>query len=105
MDGGKVQVNGTRVKRSRLIEVGDEVRIRKPPYEYRVLVRGLSERRGPAQEAHALYEETPESLHAREKLKITLRHLPAVTHKGSGRPTKKERREIDRFRRRRTRDR
>ena len=46
--GGKVQVNGERVKRAKPLQVGDEVRIRLGPYEHQIVVRELSERRGPA---------------------------------------------------------
>ncbi len=99
IDGGKVQVNGTRVKRSKLIEVGDRLRIRKPPYELVVGVVQLSEHRGPAKVAQTLYEETPESVAAREKLRTQLKHQPATSYEGKGRPTKKDRRLIDRFKR------
>ena len=46
--GGKVQVNGDRVKRAKPLQVGDEVRIRLGPYEHQIVVRELSDRRGPA---------------------------------------------------------
>lgn len=99
IDGGKVQVNGTRVKRSKLVQIGDQLRIRKPPYEFVLMVRELSEHRGPAKVAQALYEETPESLRARDTLRTQLKHQPAATYEGKGRPTKKDRRMIERFRR------
>ena len=51
VDGGKVDVADERAKRSRLIHVGETIVIRRPPFEYRVLVRGLSELRGPAKVA------------------------------------------------------
>lgn len=100
-DGGKVHVNGQRVKRSRQVTVGDELRIRKPPFEYRVIVRGLSEHRGPAKQAQQLYEETAASQRARERLRLQLRYQPTVTYEGKGRPTKKQRREIERLKRNR----
>ncbi|NIM50694.1 MAG: RNA-binding protein [Gemmatimonadales bacterium] len=100
VDGGKVQVNGTRVKRSKLVEVGDVLRIRKPPYEYTIDVRGLSEHRGPAKTAQTLYEERPASIHARGLLRERLRYQPTTTYEGKGRPTKKQRREIRRLKRR-----
>jgi ribosome-associated heat shock protein Hsp15 len=95
--GGKVQVNGDRAKRARLLEVGDEIRLRQGPYEHRVVVRALSERRGPAPEAATLYEETAESREAREKLAIQLRTLHSAFVAERGRPTKKDRREIERL--------
>jgi ribosome-associated heat shock protein Hsp15 len=96
---GKVEVGGERVKPAKPIQVGDEVRIRLGPYEHVVLVRGLSERRGPASVAVTLYEETPASVAARAKLAEQLRMAPAAfVYEEKGRPTKRDRREIDRFR-------
>src|SRR4051794_34141090 len=46
--GGKVQVNGERVKRAKPLQIGDEIRIRLGPYEHHVVVRALSTQRGPA---------------------------------------------------------
>lgn len=95
VDGGKVHCHGERVKPARAVHVGDELRIRQGPYEITVLVRALSERRGPASEAALLYEETPESVAARAALKEQLRTEPTFEHKG--RPTKRDRRHIIRF--------
>ena len=99
IDGGKVQLNGTRVKRSNLVHVGDTVRVRKPPYETTVEIVELSEHRGPAKVAQTLYRETDESVAAREQLRTQLKLQPNVAFEGKGRPTKKDRREIDRFKR------
>lgn len=99
IDGGKVQLNGTRVKRSNLVHVGDAVRVRKPPYETTVEIVELSEHRGPAKVAQTLYRETDESVAAREQLRTQLKLQPNVAFDGKGRPTKKDRREIDRFKR------
>src|SRR5690349_11038955 len=66
--GGKVLVAGERVKPAKMLQVGDEVRLRLGPYEHVVVVRALSERRGPATVAATLYDETAESRAAREKL-------------------------------------
>jgi len=95
--GGKVQVNGDRVKRAKTLQLNDEIRIRQGPYEYQIVVRGLSERRGPASEAALLYEETSESKAAREVLSIQLKTLHAAFVPERGRPTQKDRREIDRL--------
>jgi ribosome-associated heat shock protein Hsp15 len=95
--GGKVQVNGDRVKRAKPLQVGDEVRIRQGPYEYQVVVLLLSDRRGPAAEAATLYEEKAESRSARETLSIQLKSLHSVFLPERGRPTKKDRREINRL--------
>ena len=75
IEGGKVQVNGDRAKRARPVQLGDEIRVRQGPYEYHVVVRELSERRGPAAEAAELYEERPESRSAREAMALQLKTL------------------------------
>ena len=98
--GGKVQLNGHRAKRAKLVHEGDEIRIRRGPYEHLVTVRRVSERRGPAKEAQLLYEETQASAQRRETLATQIKAIPRPEFKGKGRPTKKERRDIDRFRRR-----
>jgi ribosome-associated heat shock protein Hsp15 len=95
--GGKVQVNGDRAKRARLLQVGDEIRLRQGPYEQRVVVKALSDRRGPATQAAALYQETVESRAARDAMAAQLKALNAAFDREHGRPTKKDRREIDRL--------
>lgn len=97
VQGGKVHVNGERAKPSKLVHAGDTVRVRVGPHEFRVVVRALGERRGPAREARALYEETLESRAARERLAEQLRMAPTIEYVGQGRPTKKERRRIERL--------
>jgi ribosome-associated heat shock protein Hsp15 len=97
--GGKILVNGERVKPAKLIQAGDEVRVRLGPYEHVVKVRGVSERRGPATVAATLYEETDASVAARARLAEQLRMAPAAfVFEDKGRPTKRDRRELDRFR-------
>jgi len=97
IDGGKVDVNGARAKRAKMVQIGDEVRVRQTPFEHVVHVRGLSERRGPASVAATLYEETPESKAKRASLATQFRSMPSDDWE-SGRPTKRDRRDIDRFR-------
>jgi ribosome-associated heat shock protein Hsp15 len=97
--GGKVTVNDERTKPAKLLQIGDKVSVRLGPYEHVVAVRGVSERRGPATIAATLYQETEESLAARAKLAEQLRIAPAAfVYEEKGRPTKRDRREIDRFR-------
>jgi ribosome-associated heat shock protein Hsp15 len=96
--GGKVQVNGDRAKRARPLQVGDEVRVRQGPYEHLVVVRALSGRRGPASAAAQLYEERPESVAAREALAIQLKTVHSAFVSEKGRPTKRDRRDIERLR-------
>ena len=98
-DGGKVDIGGERAKRARHVQAGDVIVIRRPPYEQHIIVRGLSETRGPAKEAALLYEETPESREARERLAYQLKNAPTLTFHGTGRPTKRDRRVIDRLKR------
>ncbi|HEY6807834.1 MAG TPA: S4 domain-containing protein [Gemmatimonadales bacterium] len=98
IDGGKVQVNGDSPKRAKPVRVGDHLKIRIGPYEHRVTVAALTPRRGPAREAALLYDEDPEGKRLRERLAEQLRIAPAITYEGKGRPTKKDRRTIDRWR-------
>ena len=101
VEGGKVQVNGDRPKRARPLQVGDAVRIRLGPYEHVVTVRALSDRRGPATQAAGLYQETDASRNAREALAVQLKSLHSLFGPERGRPTKKDRREIERLKGRR----
>jgi len=95
--GGKVQVNGERVKRAKPMQIGDDVRIRQGPYEHQIVIRELGERRGPAAEAARMYEEKPESRAAREAMATQLKSLHAAFVPERGRPTKKDRRDINRL--------
>ena len=98
--GGKVQVNGERVKRAKPMQIGDEVRIRQGPYEHQIVVLELSERRGPATDAARLYQEKPESRAAREALALQLKGLHSAFVPERGRPTKKDRREMEKLKKR-----
>jgi ribosome-associated heat shock protein Hsp15 len=96
--GGKVEVNGERAKPARLVRVGDDVVVRQPPFQWQLTVRGLAERRGPASVAQQLYEESAASRAGRERLQEQLRVTqPLFLYQEKGRPTKKDRREIDRW--------
>jgi ribosome-associated heat shock protein Hsp15 len=99
IDGGKVEVNDTRAKRAKMVHLGDAVRVRQTPFEHVVIVRGIADRRGPASVAATLYEETADSKKKREALATQIRSMPADDW-DSGRPTKRDRREIERFKRR-----
>lgn len=99
IDGGKVDVNGQGAKRAKAVRVGDRVQFRQPPYAWDVSVRALSERRGPASVAVTLYEETPESKAARELMALRLKSLPPPLFLEKGKPDKKQRREIERYKR------
>ena len=97
IDGGKVDANGARAKRSHLVVVGEVIMIRRPPFEHEITVRGLSETRGPAKDAVLLYEETPASKAKRELLSYQLKNAPVLTFHGTGRPTKRDRRVISKI--------
>jgi len=97
---GKVQVNGARAKAAKALRVGDSVRVRQGPSVYHVTVRAFSARRGSASDAAQLYDEDPDAKRAREALVGQLKALPRWEAE-SGRPTKKERREIVRWKERR----
>ena len=100
VDGGKVDVNGVRGKRAHQVQAGETITIRRPPYEQHIVVRAVAELRGPAAVAATLYEETVESREARTRLAYQLKNAPTLTFEGGGRPTKRDRREIDRLKNR-----
>ena len=97
VDGGKVHLNGSRAKPAKLVQVGDTLRLRIGPYDWFVTVRAVTERRGPPRDAQLLYDETAEGRAARERLAQAHKIAPAPTYQGKGRPTKKERRDIERL--------
>ncbi len=95
IERGHVRLNEERTKPAQDLKLEDRVAIRKGDYEWKVIVRELSERRGPATEAQKLYEETAESRAERER-RMDLRRLspePAASIKG--RPTKRDRRRLE----------
>ena len=98
IDAGRVDVNGERAKRSRAITVGDTLRIRKPPFEQVIEVLGESEQRGPASVAMTLYVESEQSVKARETMAAQMKALGPPVFREKGKPGKKERRAIDRWR-------
>jgi ribosome-associated heat shock protein Hsp15 len=94
--GGRVQLNGMRVKASKDVCVDDEVEVTIGQTRRVVIVRGISERRGPAVEAQTLYRETPASIAAREAAAEVrrLQSPPPGADLGM-RPTKRDRRRLD----------
>jgi ribosome-associated heat shock protein Hsp15 len=98
IDSGKIEVNGERSKRAKLVQAGDKIRIRIGPYEHIVAVKGVSDRRGPAPIAAKLYEEDAESKKQREVMAAHVKAMNANTGYESGRPTKKDRRDIEKIR-------
>ena len=100
VEGGHVEVNGERAKPSKQIREGDDVRVRLNQYTHVIHVRGLSERRGPAPAARTLYEETADSRAERERLAEQRRLAPPPAYEEGGRPTKRDRRDMARVKRR-----
>ena len=98
IEAGRISVNGERAKASKAVKPGDQLVIRRPSYEHAVKVLGVADRRGPATEAQELYEETPESRARREAVAAEMKSMPPPVFKG--RPTKKDRRTLERFIRR-----
>lgn len=98
IEGGKVRLNDARPKTGAPVRLGDVVRIRHGPIERTLAVTGLAERRGRASDAAALFEETAESLARRREREAQLKLMPETSYRGKGRPTKRERRELDRLR-------
>jgi ribosome-associated heat shock protein Hsp15 len=100
IDRGRVEVNGQEVKPAREVKVGDTVALRQGSVERTVVIKGLAGMRGPAPVAQQLYEETPESVLAREKAAEQRRLAPEPAHSiEQGRPTKRGRRDLDDVRR------
>ncbi|CCH09713.1 Ribosome-associated heat shock protein implicated in the recycling of the 50S subunit (S4 paralog [Achromobacter xylosoxidans NH44784-1996] len=96
---GRVQVNGQPAKPAREVGAGDVVSIRKEDPAVHVRVVGVSGVRGPAPAARQLYEETPESVAARERAAEMRRLAPEpALDIAAGRPTKRDRRLIDQMR-------
>ena len=95
---GKVRHDGARIKPSKYARIGDLLAIRIGEFEWGVAVTALSGRRGPAEEARKLYAESAESL-ARRLAQIADRKAQgSLAGERRGRPTKRERRQIIKFR-------
>ena len=92
--GGHVRVGSARVKPSREVHVGETVEITRGQIRHTVVVTALGERRGPASVAATLYDETPESIAAREQHALERRSAPRPV----GRPTQVDRRRLDALR-------
>jgi|SRR5512135_2973970 ribosome-associated heat shock protein Hsp15 len=94
VESGKVMMNEVRIKPAKAIAVGDHLDIRLGQYHFLVEVLGLSNKRGGAPEAQKLYRESEESRAKRAELAAQLKaHQPAF----KGRPTKRDRRDIERL--------
>ncbi len=94
---GRVLLNDNRPKVSKLVHVGDRLSIRRDAFRYDVEVTGLAERRVSAVIARELYEESERSQQARARLAEQLKD--SAYDRAVGRPTKRQRRELEKFRR------
>ena len=97
INGGKVEVNGAPAKPAKQVKPGDHLRVKRGPLLFVLQVRGVIDRRVSASLVSRLYEEDPAAKHERERLAEQLRIAPSPRYQGKGRPTKKERRELDRL--------
>ncbi len=100
ISGGRVHLNGQRVKPARALRVGDRLGIQRGIVHFDVIVRGLNDKRRPAAEAQQLYEETADSIAERERQREIHKHANQSVHRSDSRPNKKQRRHIVRFKRR-----
>ena len=98
--GGRVHVNGERVKPARSVKVGDRLNITRAPFEFEVFILGLNQQRRPAAEAQLLYQETEASIKQREQQRDMQRVMNASMTFSDKKPGKKDRRQIVRFKRR-----
>jgi ribosome-associated heat shock protein Hsp15 len=100
--GGRVHIDGQRAKPSKEVRAGDRLEVtRDRGLRTELIVRGVAERRGPAKEAALLYEETPESVEARERHVAELKLTAPPGGRGGARPTKRDRRRMEATRGRR----
>lgn len=94
----RITSNGQLTKPSREVREGDLLGIKNDSGDFQVKVLGLSEMRGPAAVAQTLYEETEESKAARQKLAEEKKLMPHFEDQREGKPSKRDRRELNRFR-------
>ena len=98
VEGGRVRVNGERIKPAKLLRVNDVLELHIAAQDWTIAVVALSDKRGPASVAQTLYEESPES-RLRRAEQLALRKLAAEpAQERHGRPTKRERRQLERWR-------
>jgi ribosome-associated heat shock protein Hsp15 len=96
--GGKVHVNGVRVKPAHSVKAGDTVSFVRGATTFECAVRAIPIRRGPASEAQQCYEESADSRARREEFAQRMKLAAALSPRPQGRPEKHERRELRRIR-------
>ena len=97
-DLGRIESNGQPAKPAREVRIGDRLQVKNDGGDFQVEVLALSEMRGPAAVAQTLYRETEVSRELRLKLAAERKAMPNVEALREGKPSKRDRREIDRFR-------
>ena len=95
---GRVQANGQPVKPAREVYVGDLLQVKNESGEFQLEVLALSDTRGPASVAQTLYRETDASRELRLKLAEQRKAMPRIEPLHEGKPSKRDRRRIDRLR-------
>jgi len=93
--GGKIELNGGKPKPSKTVAVGDQLKITQVHRKVEVTVLEISDKRGNAEMAQQLYRLDKEELN--QKAPSPLKALVGYRDKGAGRPTKKDRRQIDKY--------
>ena len=93
VEGGKVQLEGKRVKPAKPVHVGQTLDVSRGSITQTIVIRAVSEQRGPARIAQTLYEETPESIESRESARARRAMERAGLKVPSAKPSKKERRD------------
>jgi ribosome-associated heat shock protein Hsp15 len=96
VEGGRARLGGERIKPARNIKPGDMLRVENESGVYELRVMALSDKRGPASVAQTLYEETEASRQAREQAAQQRRYFQEPADSIRGRPTKRDRRLLDR---------
>ncbi|HEX4164942.1 MAG TPA: RNA-binding S4 domain-containing protein [Bryobacteraceae bacterium] len=97
---GRIECHGQRLKASREVHPGDRLQVKNDTGDFEIEVLLLSEVRGPAPVAATLYRETDASKELRQKVAEERKAMPRFEALGEGRPSKRDRRELDRLRRR-----
>jgi ribosome-associated heat shock protein Hsp15 len=97
IEAGRVLVGEDRAKPARLIKVGERLKIAREQEKFELVIRGITELRKSAPLARLLYEETPESLLARQTMAENRRFYNEPSQDIAGRPTKRHRRALDRW--------
>lgn len=98
VEAGRVKLNGERVKPAKELRAGDTLDLRIATQDWTITVRALSDKRGPAAVAQTLYEETEQSRGRRAQQALARKLSVEPERLRQGRPTKRERRQLDRWR-------